>query len=41
MIEVIADPVEASDLPHKVMEGDRQVGQISRKAVIDVLVGRR
>ncbi|MBG6142583.1 glycine betaine/proline transport system ATP-binding protein [Labrenzia sp. EL_142] len=41
VIEVIADPVEASDLPHKVMEGDRQVGQISRKAVIDVLVGRR
>ncbi|QFT30630.1 Glycine betaine transport ATP-binding protein OpuAA [Labrenzia sp. THAF82] len=41
VIEAIADPVEASDLPHKVMDGDRPVGQISRKAVIDVLVGRR
>lgn len=41
VIEAIADPVEASDLPHKVMEGDTPVGQISRKAVIDVLVGRR
>ncbi|WP_421979252.1 quaternary amine ABC transporter ATP-binding protein [Roseibium sp.] len=41
VIEAIADPVEASDLPHKVMEGEKPVGQISRKAVIDVLVGRR
>ncbi|WFE91263.1 ATP-binding cassette domain-containing protein [Roseibium porphyridii] len=41
VIEAIADPVEASDLPHKVMDGDKPVGQISRKAVIDVLVGRR
>lgn len=41
VIEAIADPVEAANLPHKVMDGDKPVGQISRKAVIDVLVGRR
>ncbi|WP_420332353.1 quaternary amine ABC transporter ATP-binding protein [Roseibium sp.] len=41
VIETIADPVEAADLPHKVLEDGKPVGQISRKAVIDVLVGRR
>ena len=40
-IESIADRVEASALPFRVMRGGEVVGQIDRAAVIDVLVGRR
>ncbi|MFC4667735.1 glycine betaine/L-proline ABC transporter ATP-binding protein [Seohaeicola nanhaiensis] len=40
-IEDIADRVEASALPHRVMREGEPVGQITRQAVIDVLVGRR
>jgi glycine betaine/proline transport system ATP-binding protein len=40
-IESIGDKVEASTLPHQVVEGGKVIGQISRQSVIDVLVGRR
>ena len=40
-IEDIADRVEAAALPHRVMREGEPVGQITRQAVIDVLVGRR
>lgn len=39
-IEAIADVVEKAKLPVKVMKDGQVVGQISAKAVIDVLVGR-
>jgi len=39
-VESIADAVESADLPHRVMREGRVVGQIDRKAVVDVLVGR-
>ena len=41
LIDTIAAQVEASDTPFKVVDGDRVIGQITRQAVIDVLVGRR
>ncbi|MFK7939201.1 MAG: glycine betaine/L-proline ABC transporter ATP-binding protein [Roseovarius sp.] len=41
IIENIADMVEASDAPFKVMQDGEVVGQISARAVVDVLVGRR
>ncbi len=40
VIEDIADRVEAADQPHRVMRDGKPVGQISRKAVVDILVGR-
>lgn len=39
-IEEIADQVEAADAPLKVMQGGKAIGQITSRAVIDVLVGR-
>ncbi|SHE63140.1 glycine betaine/proline transport system ATP-binding protein [Litoreibacter ascidiaceicola] len=40
-IEAVADLLEASDLPFRVLDGDgNAVGTIGRQAVIDVLVGR-
>ena len=39
-VESIADAVESADRPHRVMREGRVVGQIDRKAVVDVLVGR-
>jgi len=41
LIEDIADQVEAADLPHRVMQNGQPIGQITRRAVIDILVGRR
>jgi glycine betaine/proline transport system ATP-binding protein len=41
VIDSIADKVEASDLPHHVVQNDQIVGQITRSSVVDVLVGRR
>lgn len=41
VIETIAERVEAAELPHRVMRDGVPIGQISRTAVIDVLVGRR
>jgi glycine betaine/proline transport system ATP-binding protein len=41
VIEAIADRVEAADLPHRVIKDGTPVGQLTRRAVIDVLVGRR
>ncbi|MDU8944243.1 quaternary amine ABC transporter ATP-binding protein [Ovoidimarina sediminis] len=41
VIETIADRVEASAEPHRVMRDGEPIGQITRQAVIDVLVGRR
>ena len=40
LIDTIADQVEASDLPFKVTRDGAEIGQINRKSVIDVLVGR-
>jgi glycine betaine/proline transport system ATP-binding protein len=40
VIESIADQVESAELPYKLMQDGKAIGQISRKAVIDVLVGR-
>lgn len=40
-IESIGDQVEATDLPHRVEQEGAVIGQITRAAVIDVLVGRR
>lgn len=39
-IEAIADKVERADAPLKVMKDGELIGQISARAVIDVLVGR-
>jgi glycine betaine/proline transport system ATP-binding protein len=41
VIDSIAEQVEASNLPFRVVEGDTVIGQITRSSVIDVLVGRR
>ena len=41
VIDSIADQVEASDLPHQVIQDGEVIGQITRSSVIDVLVGRR
>lgn len=41
VIESIADRVEAAEQPHKVMRDGEVIGQVTRRAVIDVLVGRR
>ncbi|GGH37798.1 glycine betaine/proline transport system ATP-binding protein [Cribrihabitans marinus] len=40
VIEDIADRVEAADRPHRVLRDGAAVGQITRAAIIDVLVGR-
>ncbi|WP_421855293.1 quaternary amine ABC transporter ATP-binding protein [Oricola sp.] len=40
-IEDIADAVEASEAPFRVMRDGEVIGQIDAQAVIDVLVGRR
>ena len=40
-VESIGDQVEASDLPHQVIEDGKVIGQITRTSVIDVLLGRR
>ena len=39
-IEAIADTVEAADAPLKVLRNGEVVGQITARAVVDVLVGR-
>ncbi|MCK0150678.1 betaine/proline/choline family ABC transporter ATP-binding protein [Marivita sp. S6314] len=39
-IESIADQVERADAPFKVMQDGKVIGQITARAVIDVLVGR-
>lgn len=41
LIEQIADRVEASDKPYKVVRDGQAIGQITRQSVIDVLVGRK
>ena len=41
VIDEIADQVEGAEAPHRVMKDGEPVGQITRKAAIDVLVGRR
>jgi len=41
VIDSIAEQIEASTLPHHVVQDDKVVGQITRSSVIDVLVGRR
>ena len=40
IIEQIAAQGEAADLPHRVMRDGAPIGQIDRRAVIDVLLGR-
>ena len=40
VIEDIAEQVESSELPFKVMLDGEAIGQITRRAVVDVLVGR-
>ena len=40
LIDVIADRVEASELPFKVVEDGVAIGQITSKSVVDILVGR-
>lgn len=41
IIEKVAARIEAEERPFRVMQAGRPVGQIDRRAVIDVLVGRR
>lgn len=41
LIDKIADQVEASDMPFKVVQDGEVIGQITRQSVVDVLVGRR
>ena len=41
VVERFAAQVEAADLPHRVMRDGAAIGQVDRRAVIDVLVGRR
>ena len=41
VVEAFAAQVEAADLPHRVMRDGEAIGQVDRRAVIDVLVGRR
>ncbi|MDG2404984.1 MAG: betaine/proline/choline family ABC transporter ATP-binding protein [Paracoccaceae bacterium] len=40
LIDVIADRVEAAELPFKVVEDGVAIGQITSKSVVDILVGR-
>ena len=40
LIDNIAKDVEASDTPHQVVRDGKVIGQITRKSVVDVLVGR-
>ena len=39
-IEEIADQVEGSKLPHKVMCDGKLIGQIDSSSVVNILVGR-
>ncbi|MCR9150492.1 MAG: betaine/proline/choline family ABC transporter ATP-binding protein [Rhodobacteraceae bacterium] len=41
VVESFAAQVEAADLPHRVIRDGEAIGQVDRRAVIDVLVGRR
>jgi glycine betaine/proline transport system ATP-binding protein len=41
VVERFAAQVEVADLPHRVIRDGTAIGQIDRRAVIDVLVGRR
>ncbi|MGH1575836.1 quaternary amine ABC transporter ATP-binding protein [Planktotalea sp.] len=41
LIETIADQVERAEYPFQVMNAGNVIGQITRQAVVDVLVGRR
>jgi glycine betaine/proline transport system ATP-binding protein len=41
LIDTIADKVEAAQAPFQVLREGEPIGQITRQAVIDVLVGRR
>jgi len=41
VVESFAAQVEAADLPHRVIRDGTAIGQVDRRAVIDVLVGRR
>ena len=41
LIDTIADQVERSKHPYQVIQDGNVIGQITRKAVIDVLVGRK
>jgi len=41
VIDNISDRVEASELPHHVLQDNKVIGQITRSSVVDVLVGRR
>ena len=40
LIHDIADQVEASNTPFKVMREGEAIGQIDRKSIVDVLIGR-
>ena len=41
IIEAVADRIEAAERPHRVTQDGEPIGQITRRAVIDILVGRR